>query len=154
MHKPALLPQTGPGASARRITGLVLRYWYVIRSSWPRTAELIYWPLVQMLMWGFLQSHLSKTTSLAGQAAGLFIFPWDFKAAALVMRRAPHPGHVMMLSGSSAIAELRGCSWARIPILTTPMPGAGIRSARSPRRWNAWPKGSSRAPRWPKCSIT
>ena len=56
-----------------RIYGMVLRYWYVIRSSWPRTAELIYWPLVQMLMWGFLQSYLAQTTSFAAKAAGLFI---------------------------------------------------------------------------------
>jgi hypothetical protein len=50
---------------------MVLRYWYVIRSSWPRTAELVYWPLVQMLMWGFLQSYLAETTSFAAKAAGV-----------------------------------------------------------------------------------
>ena len=38
---------------------------YLLRSSWPRLAELIYWPLVQMLMWGFLQSYLNQ------QAGGL-----------------------------------------------------------------------------------
>src|SRR5678815_5865539 len=67
-------------ASAGRIFGLVLRHWYVIRSSWPRAAELIYWPLVQMLTWGFLQSYLAQATSLAGRAAGLFIgavLLWD-----------------------------------------------------------------------------
>ena len=68
-----LREQTTLAASAGRIYGLVLRYWYVIRSSWPRTAELIYWPLVQMLMWGFLQSYLAQTTSFAAKAAGLFI---------------------------------------------------------------------------------
>ena len=68
-----LLDQTSFVASWRRIWGMVLRYWYVIRSSWPRTAELIYWPLVQMLMWGFLQTHLAQTTGLAAKAAGLFI---------------------------------------------------------------------------------
>ncbi len=51
-----LREQTSAAASALRIWAMVLRYWYVIRSSWPRTAELVYWPLVQMLMWGFLQS--------------------------------------------------------------------------------------------------
>ena len=38
--------QTTFAASAGRVFGMVLRYWYVIRSSWPRAAELIYWPLV------------------------------------------------------------------------------------------------------------
>ena len=65
-----LREQTTLAASARRIWAMVLRYWYVIRSSWPRTAELIYWPLVQMLMWGFLQSYLAQTTSFAAKAAG------------------------------------------------------------------------------------
>lgn len=104
---PRALPQTGPAASWRRIWGLVLRYWYVIRSSWPRTAELIYWPLVQMLMWGFLQTHLAKTTSLAGQAAGLFIggvLLWDilvrsqlgFSVAFLEEFWSRNLGHLMM----------------------------------------------------------
>lgn len=104
---PRLLPQTGPAASCRRITGLVLRYWYVIRSSWPRTAELIYWPLVQMLMWGFLQTHLAKTTTLAGHAAGLFIggvLLWDiivrsqlgFSVAFLEEYWSRNLGHLMM----------------------------------------------------------
>ena len=67
-----LREQTGVAASARRVWAMVLRHWYVIRSSWPRAAELVYWPLVQMLTWGFLQSYLAQTTSLAGRAAGLF----------------------------------------------------------------------------------
>ena len=64
-----LREQTTVGASAGRIYGMVLRYCYVIRSSWPRTAELIYWPLVQMLMWGFLQSYLAQNTSFAHRRA-------------------------------------------------------------------------------------
>jgi ABC-2 type transport system permease protein len=102
-----LLPQTGWRASWRRITGLTLRYWYVIRSSWPRTAELVYWPLVQMLMWGFLQSHLAKTTNFAGHAAGLFIggvLLWDilvrsqlgFSVAFLEEFWSRNLGHLMM----------------------------------------------------------
>ncbi len=107
MEKPELHEQTSLRASARRIHGLVLRYWYVIRSSWPRTAELIYWPLVQMLMWGFLQMHLAKTTSIAGQAAGLFIggvLLWDilvrsqlgFSVAFLEEFWSRNLGHLMM----------------------------------------------------------
>jgi ABC-2 type transport system permease protein len=102
-----LSQQTGPAASLRRVHGLVLRYWYVIRSSWPRTAELIYWPLVQMLMWGFLQKHLAQATSLAGRAAGLFIggvLLWDilirgqlgFAVAFLEEVWSRNLGHLMM----------------------------------------------------------
>ncbi len=49
--------------SPQRIFAMVLRYWYLLRSSWPRLAELIYWPLVQLLTWGFLQTYLATTTS-------------------------------------------------------------------------------------------
>ena len=44
--------------SPARIGAMVLRHFYLMRSSWPRLLELIYWPLVQMLMWGFLQTWL------------------------------------------------------------------------------------------------
>ena len=42
--------------------------------------ELIYWPTVQMLMWGFLQTYLAGQTSLYAQAGGVLIgavMLWD-----------------------------------------------------------------------------
>ena len=74
------LPVDSLAARAQRIYALVLRSWYLIRSSWPRAAELVYWPLVQMLMWGFLQVHLSSTSSYYAKAGGLLIgavLLWD-----------------------------------------------------------------------------
>ena len=59
---------------------MVLRYWYLLRGSWPRVADLVYWPAVQMLMWGFLQLYLVDQTSMAAQAGGAFIgavLLWD-----------------------------------------------------------------------------
>ena len=47
--------------SMRRVAALVLRHWYVIKSSWPRIFDLMYWPLVQMLMWLSL-IHISEPT--------------------------------------------------------------------------------------------
>ena len=43
---------------------MVLRYWYLLRSSWPRLLDLVYWPAVQMLMWGFLQLYISAERRL------------------------------------------------------------------------------------------
>jgi ABC-2 type transport system permease protein len=66
--------------SLRRIGAMVMRYWYLLRSSWPRIVDLIYWPAVQMLMWGFLQLYLVDRQSLAAQAGGAFIgavLLWD-----------------------------------------------------------------------------
>jgi ABC-2 type transport system permease protein len=61
---------------------MVRRYWYLLRSSWPRILDLIYWPTVQMLMWGFLQTYVSQNagSGLFVQAAGVFIgavLLWD-----------------------------------------------------------------------------
>jgi ABC-2 type transport system permease protein len=66
--------------SLRRVAAMVLRYWYLLRSSFARLAELIYWPTVQMLMWGFLQTYLAGQTSLYAQAGGVLIgavMLWD-----------------------------------------------------------------------------
>jgi ABC-2 type transport system permease protein len=71
------------GASLRRVGAIVRRHWYVIRSSGPRAFELVFWPLVQMLTWGFLQVHLANTTGLGATAAGLFVggvLLWDILA--------------------------------------------------------------------------
>lgn len=133
-RQPRLLPQTGPFATLRRIQGIVLRYWFTIRSSWPRTAELIYWPLLQMLMWGFLQKHLASTTGLAGHAAALFIggvLLWDilvrsqlgFAVAFLEEVWSRNLGHLMMsplrpgelVAGLAVIAVLK-LAVAMVPV--------------------------------------
>jgi len=66
--------------SPRRVGAMVRRYWYLLRSSWPRILDLIYWPTVQMLMWGFLQLYVSQSSSMFARAAGVFIgavLLWD-----------------------------------------------------------------------------
>ncbi|MDI3469354.1 MAG: Efflux ABC transporter, permease protein [Pseudolabrys sp.] len=66
--------------SFHRVGAMVRRYWYLLRSSWPRVLDLIYWPTVQMLMWGFLQLYLSQKTGFFAQAGGVFIgavLLWD-----------------------------------------------------------------------------
>lgn len=71
---------TSPAFSISRIGALVLRHWYLLRSSWPRLLELIYWPAVQMLMWGFLQSFMATQTGVLAAAAGTFlaaVLLWD-----------------------------------------------------------------------------
>lgn len=68
------------GVSVARVGAMVERYWYLLRSSWPRLLELIYWPAVQMLMWGFLQTYVSQSTGFFARAGGIFIgavLLWD-----------------------------------------------------------------------------
>jgi ABC-2 type transport system permease protein len=70
----------GVNFSLRRVGAMVRRYWYLLRSSWPRILDLIYWPAVQMLMWGFLQLYVSQNSGFFAQASGVFIgavLLWD-----------------------------------------------------------------------------
>lgn len=59
---------------------MVLRYWYLLRGSWPRIAELAYWPTVQMLLWGFLSKFMATNSSWVAQGVGVFlgaVMLWD-----------------------------------------------------------------------------
>ena len=57
--------------SARRIWGLIYRHVALYRRSWPRVLELIYWPMLQMSVWGFTASYLAgRTGSPVALAAG------------------------------------------------------------------------------------
>ena len=114
---------------------MVLRYWYVIRSSWPRTAELIYWPLVQMLMWGFLQTYLAQTTSFAGQGgracSSARVLLWDilvrsqlgFAVAFLEEIWSRNLGHLMMspLRPSELVAALIVVSLIKLMVAMVPV---------------------------------
>jgi len=44
-----------------RIQGLLLRYLYVLRSSWPRIIEISYWPTMQLIIWGFVSLHFGAS---------------------------------------------------------------------------------------------
>jgi ABC-2 type transport system permease protein len=55
----------------RRIWGLIYRHIALYRRSWPRLLELVYWPMLQMSVWGFTASFLSgRTGSPVAIAAG------------------------------------------------------------------------------------
>ena len=56
----AMLSELRGGFSVRRVGAMVLRYTYLLRSSWPRIADLVYWPAVQMVTWGFIQTYVSQ----------------------------------------------------------------------------------------------
>ena len=59
---------------------MVLRYLYLIRGSWPRLVELIYWPAVQVLIWGFITLFLVTKSTFFAQASGILlsaVLLWD-----------------------------------------------------------------------------
>ncbi|HJO34900.1 MAG: ABC transporter permease [Pseudomonadota bacterium] len=66
--------------SLLRIGALMLRYYYLIRGSWPRLLEQAYWPTVQMIIWGFITKFMAGQSGWVAQAAGVFIAAvllWD-----------------------------------------------------------------------------
>ena len=68
------------GIAAHRIQAMVLRYWYLLLSSWPRLLELIYWPALQIITWGFLQSYIAQNDNFFARAGGTLIgavILWD-----------------------------------------------------------------------------
>jgi ABC-2 type transport system permease protein len=59
---------------------MVLRYLFLLRNSWPRVLELVYWPTVQMILWGFITRFFLTHSSWLAQAAGVLISAvllWD-----------------------------------------------------------------------------
>jgi energy-coupling factor transporter ATP-binding protein EcfA2 len=68
------------GIAPHRINAMVLRYWYLLLSSWPRLLELIYWPALQIITWGFLQNYISQSRASSRKAGGTLIgavILWD-----------------------------------------------------------------------------
>jgi len=120
--------------SPRRVAAMVLRYWYLLRSSWARLVELIYWPAVQMLMWGFLQVYIGENASFFARAGGLFIgavLLWDilfrgqlgFSISFLEEMYARNLGNLMMspLRTSEFITALMIMSLVRLAIGLVPV---------------------------------
>ena len=59
--------------SLQRIWALVMRHIYIWRSSVMRLVDSIYWPAVQMVMWGFMTQYLLPQASFVAQAAGVLL---------------------------------------------------------------------------------
>ena len=44
-----------------RMYALSLRHIYLIKSSLPRILDLIYWPTIQIVLWGFISKFFTLT---------------------------------------------------------------------------------------------
>ena len=66
-------------SSMGRISALLLRYVYLLRSSWPRVIEIAYWPTMQMIIWGFVSRHFSSSSPelTAGGILISVVLVWD-----------------------------------------------------------------------------
>lgn len=122
------------GFSPARVGAMVLRYWYLLSNSWPRAVELIYWPTVNMLTWGFVQLWVSQNSTFFAHAAGLFVgglLLWDvllrsqqgFTFAFLEELWSRNLGNLLMspLRPAELVASLMVISLVRLAIGLVPV---------------------------------
>src|SRR4051812_4520090 len=122
------------GIALHRIGAMILRYWYLLLSSWPRLLELIYWPTVQIITWGFLQSYIAQNAGFFARAGGTLIgavILWDilfrgqlgFSISFLEEMWARNLGNLMMspLKPIEFLLALMAMSLVRLAIGIIPM---------------------------------
>ena len=122
------------GIAPHRINAMILRYWYLLLSSWPRLLELIYWPALQIITWGFLQNYISQNAGFFAQAGGTLIgavILWDilfrgqlgFSISFLEEMWARNLGNLMMspLKPIEFLIALMAMSLIRLAIGVIPM---------------------------------
>ena len=56
-----------------RIYGLSLRHIYLIKSSFPRILDLIYWPSVQVFLWGFISEFFTVSSTYYSNTVGIIL---------------------------------------------------------------------------------
>lgn len=69
-----------PGVSAGRVTALLLRQLFLYRRSLIRSLEIVYWPVLDLLVWGFLSVYVARLRGGPGLAVGFLIggmILWD-----------------------------------------------------------------------------
>ena len=50
--------------SLTRMYGLFLRHFYLITRSFPRVLDLVYWPTIQITLWGFISNFFCYTYNI------------------------------------------------------------------------------------------
>ena len=56
-----------------RIYGLFLRHFYLITRSFPRILDLIYWPSIQITLWGFISNFFAAHSTYYSGAVGVIL---------------------------------------------------------------------------------
>ena len=56
-----------------KMYGLFLRHFYLIKSSLPRVLDLIYWPTIQIILWGFISKFFSVYSDFYNNTLGIIL---------------------------------------------------------------------------------
>ena len=56
-----------------KMYGLFLRHYYLITRSFPRILDLVYWPTIQITLWGFISNFFADHSSYYNNAVGVIL---------------------------------------------------------------------------------
>ena len=56
-----------------RMYGLFLRHFYLIKGSFPRILDLIYWPSIQIILWGFISKFFTTYSDYYNNTVGIIL---------------------------------------------------------------------------------
>ena len=56
-----------------KMYGLFLRHFYLIKSSLPRILDLVYWPTIQIILWGFISKFFSIYSDYYNNTLGVIL---------------------------------------------------------------------------------
>ena len=56
-----------------RIYALFLRHFYLIKGSFPRILDLIYWPTIQIILWGFISKFFTMHSEFYNHTVGIIL---------------------------------------------------------------------------------
>ena len=56
-----------------KIYALSLRHIYLIKGSFPRILDLIYWPTIQIFLWGFISKFFTLSSSYYENTVGIIL---------------------------------------------------------------------------------
>ena len=59
--------------SYNRISGLFLRHFFLIKGSLPRILDLIYWPTIQIILWGFISKFFTVYSDYYNNTVGVIL---------------------------------------------------------------------------------
>ena len=56
-----------------RMYALSIRHFYLIKSSFPRILDLIYWPTIQIILWGFISQFFTMYSDYYNNTVGVML---------------------------------------------------------------------------------
>ena len=56
-----------------KIFGLCLRHIYLIKNSFPRILDLVYWPSIQIFLWGFISKFFTLNSEYYNNTIGVIL---------------------------------------------------------------------------------